>query len=257
MHPRPPRLIMWDIDRTLIHAGRIAVQAYATAFTAVTGLAWREATVFAGRTDRAVTAEILTGYGVADTAELRATFFARYTEEFAARRHLIAASGRVLPGVREVLAALADRTHVTQTLVTGNIPAVALAKVAAFGLDGPFDVAVGGYGMDDPVRAELVARSRRLAEAKYGPFAPSDIVVVGDTVHDVEAALAVGVTAIGVATGDTGTDELAAAGAHLVFTDLGDVDAVVARLAGDLPPASPPSPRRPAPSGSAEPAGTA
>ncbi|MEV0392557.1 HAD family hydrolase [Polymorphospora rubra] len=254
MDPRPPRLIMWDIDRTLLHAGRIAVQAYATAFTAVTGLAWREATVFAGRTDRAVTAELLAGYGMTDSDELRATFFHRYAEEFAARRHLIAASGRVLPGVREVLAALADRTHVTQTLVTGNIPVVALAKVATFGLDGPFDVTVGGYGMDDPVRAELVIRSRRLAEAKYGPFDPADILVVGDTVHDIEAALTGGVTAIGVATGDTGADELAAAGAHTVFTDLRDVDAVVARLAGESPV---PPPGQRAPLGDPEPAGSA
>lgn len=236
MDTPPPRLIMWDIDRTLIHGGGVGVQAYAAAFTAVTGLAWQDVLIAAGRTDRAMTVEILIRHGLADSDELCATLFTRYADEFATRQHLLGTHGRVLPGVREVLAALADRPHVTQTLVTGNIPAVAATKMTAFGLGGPLDVEVGGYGADSPVRATLVARSRQRAEAKYGyAFQPADIVVVGDTVHDIEAALANGVTAVGVATGETAAADLAAAGAHTVLADLGDVDVVVALLAGEVP----------------------
>jgi phosphoglycolate phosphatase-like HAD superfamily hydrolase len=115
-----------------------------------------------------------------------------------------------------------------QTLVTGNVPEVAAAKVAAFGLTGSFDAEVGGYGTDDSVRATLVRRSLERARTKYGePFRP---VVVGDTVHDVTAALANGAVAVAVATGATAAADLEAAGAHVVLPDLSDPDAVVAAL---------------------------
>jgi phosphoglycolate phosphatase-like HAD superfamily hydrolase len=122
---------------------------------------------------------------------------------------------------------------VVQTLVTGNVPQVAAAKVAAFGLTGAFDAEVGGYGTDDSVRSTLVRRSLERARAKYGePFRP---VVIGDTANDVSAALANGALAIGVATGSTTAAELTRAGAHTVLPDLSDVDAAVRALAGTPP----------------------
>ena len=130
-----------------------------------------------------------------------------------------------MPGVREVLHRLGSDPLIVQTLVTGNVPEVAAAKVAAFGLADAFDADVGGYGTDDSVRATLVRRSLERAEAKYRTrFRP---VVIGDTVHDVTAALANDATAIGVATGATSMAELARSGAHAVFPDLSEVDAVV------------------------------
>ena len=148
-------------------------------------------------------------------------------------RHLFAEQGELLPGVRAVLDALGARPDVVQTLVTGNVPQVAAAKVAAFGLTAAFDAEVGGYGTDDSVRSTLVRRSRERAEAKYGEsFAP---VVVGDTVSDVAAALANGAVAVGVATGRTPAAELAAAGAHTVLSDLSDVETAV-RILGGLRP---------------------
>ena len=130
-----------------------------------------------------------------------------------------------MPGVRAVLARLGDNPDVVQTLVTGNVPEVAVAKVTAFDLAGAFDAEVGGYGTDDSVRATLVRRSLERAEAKYGErFAP---VVVGDTVHDVTAALANHAYAVGVATGSTKMADLALAGAHAVLPDLSDVEATV------------------------------
>jgi phosphoglycolate phosphatase len=224
------RLVMWDIDRTLLVGGGAAVQAYATAFTAVTGVPWQQMSVTAGRTDRDISAEIFAAHGIDDCEPHLAGFFAAYAEEMHANRGLLAEKGRLMPGVRAVLAGLAGRPHVVQTLVTGNIAPVAAAKVGAFDLTWAFDAEVGGYGTDDTVRATLVRRSLERAEAKYGH--PFDAIVVGDTEHDVAAALANGIIAVGVATGATSADDLAAAGAHHVLTDLSDVDATVALLAG-------------------------
>jgi phosphoglycolate phosphatase len=106
--------------------------------------------------------------------------------------------------------------------------------VAAFELSSAFDAEVGGYGTDDSVRATLVRRSLERAEAKYGEVFQA--VVIGDTAHDVTAALANGAVAIGVATGATSLAELELAGAHAVLPDLSDVDAAVRTLTITAPP---------------------
>lgn len=221
---------MWDIDRTLLIGGRVAVAAYAAAFTAVTGVPWQRMAVTAGRTDLDISAEVFAAHGIVDCAPHLDGFFTRYAEEVHATRHRFAEQGVLLPGVREVLTGLAGQPHVVQTLVTGNIPAVAAAKVAAFDLSWAFDAEVGGYGTDDRDRAGLVHRSLQRAAAKYGPEVAA--VVVGDTEHDVTAALANDVIAVGVATGSTSAGDLARAGAHHVLTDLSDVPAAVRLLAG-------------------------
>lgn len=223
---------MWDIDHTLLAAGGVAALAYAPAFTAVTGVAWQRMAYPAGRTDWDIAVETFAMHGIDDCEPHLDAFFTLFAAEFAARRELLAAHGRVLPGVREVLTALGTRPHVVQTLVTGNIRPVAVDKLAAFDLAGLVDFDIGGYGTDDIVRATLVRRSLERATAKYGhAFAPEEVVVVGDTAFDVTAALANGVTAVAVATGGTSAEALAAAGAHVVLDDLSDVEAVVTLLA--------------------------
>ena len=219
---------MWDIDYTLLRGGGVASDAWRTAFVEVTGMPWRETPVFGGRTDTDICVEVFATHGVTDCTPER--FFRRYVEQVHVNRHLFAEQGALMPGVRAVLDRLGSDPNVVQTLVTGNVPEVAVAKVAAFGLSDAFDAEVGGYGTDDSVRATLVRRCRKRAETKYGEaFQP---VVIGDTVHDVTAALANNAVAIGVATGRTTIAELTGAGAHTVLVDLSDVDRAVSVLAG-------------------------
>jgi phosphoglycolate phosphatase len=194
--------------------------------TEVTGLAWRATPIFGGRTDLDICAEVFATHGVTDCTPER--FFARYVEEVHGSRHLFAEQGALMPGVRAVLGALGSRGDLVQTLVTGNVPQVAAAKIAAFGLTDAFDTEIGGYGTDDSVRATLVRRCLQRAETKYGErFRP---VVIGDTAHDVTAALANDALAVAVATGATSMADLALAGAHAVLPDLSDVDAVLTAI---------------------------
>ncbi|MEU8817781.1 HAD family hydrolase [Actinoplanes sp. NPDC048796] len=220
------RLVMWDIDYTLLRGGGVAATAWKAAFTELTGVPWRETPIFGGRTDMDICAEVFATHGVTDCTPER--FFLRYVENVQNTKHLFAVQGELMPGVREVLARLEERPGVVQTLVTGNVPEVARAKVAAFELSAAFDDEVGGYGTDDSVRATLVRRSLERAEAKYGERFRA--VVIGDTVNDVTAALANGAFAVAVATGSTPAAELVAAGAHAVLPDLSDVDATVELL---------------------------
>jgi phosphoglycolate phosphatase len=219
---------MWDIDYTLLRGGGVASRAWRAAFVELTGRPWEHMPDFGGRTDLDIYAETFERHGV--TGHTAEAFFARYVERFEQTRHELAVHGTLMPGVREVLDRLGQDAGVVQTLVTGNVPQVAAAKVDAFGLAAAFDVSVGGYGTDDSVRATLVRRSRERAEAKYGEV--FRLVVIGDTVNDVAAAHANDATAIGVATGRTSAAELAAAGADAVLPDLSDVDAAVAAIRG-------------------------
>jgi phosphoglycolate phosphatase len=220
---------MWDIDYTLLRGGGVAATAWKAAFTELTGIPWRETPIFGGRTDTDICAEVFATHGVTDCTPER--FFVRYVENVRATQHLFAEHGALMPGVREVLARIGERPDVVQTLVTGNVPEVARAKVAAFELSDAFDAEVGGYGTDDSVRATLVRRSLERAEAKYGEQFRA--VVIGDTVNDVTAALANGALAVAVATGSTSADELRGAGADVVLPDLSDVEAAVRALSED------------------------
>ena len=217
---------MWDIDYTLLRGGGVASQAWMTAFTEVTGVQWRHMPIFGGRTDLDICAEVFAAHGITDCTPER--FFARYVEEVRVNRHQFAEQGALMPGVRDVLGRLSADPEVVQTLVTGNVPQVAAAKVAAFDLSDAFDAEIGGYGTDDHVRATLVRLCVERAERKYGESFQA--LVVGDTAYDVAGALANNAIAVGVATGSTSMAELALAGAQVVLPDLSDVDAVVRLL---------------------------
>lgn len=223
------RLILWDVDSTLLRDHGRCYGAYATAFTAHTGREFVASVSTAGRTDRWITSEVFRSHGLAPVPEPQGyeAFFARYAAEVAA---LPPGPGPsvALPGVADLLAALQARDDVVQTLVTGNIAPVARAKIANVGLDGWLDTAIGGYGDDHEIRAELVRAACTRAEAVHGPFA--DVLVVGDTEHDVAAALDCGVVAVAVATGSVNAADLVAAGAHHVLPDLSDTAAALAVL---------------------------
>lgn len=225
-------LVFWDIDLTLLDMRRLGASWFRAALTEVTGEQAVEIPSFAGRTDRWITTEMLRRVGRAAT-EAEIDQVQRAVIAIAGRQRAeIAEIGIVLPGVSAALRAVAAWPDVTQSLVTGNLSPIAAYKVTAFGLDSYLDLAIGGYGEVSEVRADLLGDALAKARAKYGEFAPDSVFVIGDTPHDVDAALAHKARSIAVATGRFGADELRAAGAHTVLPDLADTDAVLALLGG-------------------------
>ncbi len=108
-----------------------------------------------------------------------------------------------------------------QTVLTGNLRAVARIKLEVFELDSLLDVEVGAYGDDHQERAELVAIAQKRAADKAGVgFNKKNTVLIGDTPKDVAAGLAAGVHVLAVATGNSTVDDLKAAGARAVFQDV-------------------------------------
>jgi phosphoglycolate phosphatase-like HAD superfamily hydrolase len=224
-------LVLWDIDLTLVDTRGIAHGWYRTALRAVAGRELVHVPSFPGRTELAISRELLALHEVEPTDELVAGLHKELVEVTRREHTLLSSRGRALVGAAEALAALGQRDDVVQTLVTGNLAEIAWYKLAAFGLEAHVDFDIGGYGAASEHRPDLVTDAMRLAGAKHDvEFPVESVVVIGDTPHDIDAALHHGAIAIGVATGRSSVAELQAAGAHTVLPDLSDTDAVLAAV---------------------------
>jgi phosphoglycolate phosphatase len=230
-------LVLWDVDYTLLDAGGTGRAVYRSVVRDLFGRDTEGVAPMGGRTERAIILETLTLAGISDPARHVDAFIAELTRRAPELRATVAARGRALPGAAAALAAVAALgPAVVQSVLTGNVPAMARAKLAAFGLDSHLDLDVGAYGDHHEVRAELVHLARSRACVAYGrDFGGQATVLVGDTPLDVAAALATGARAVGVATGGPTAAELAASGAHAVLPDLTDTHAVLSAIAGAAP----------------------
>src|ERR1019366_8050360 len=172
--PMNHRLILWNIDLTLVDVVRVARDAYAEAFRRVTGRPLVALPQIAGRTDSEIFFEALafnqaaSGPIEAGGQEMLATYIRELADAFAARRQLLTEQGRVLPGAREAVAASAELPGVVQSVLTGSIRPNAVAKLHAFGLEQYFDLEIGGYGSEVYLKGAQLLDSRSRAAAKYG-----------------------------------------------------------------------------------------
>jgi phosphoglycolate phosphatase len=222
------RLVLWDIDHTLIENAGVSKEIYAAAFLALTGRPPHSPASTEGRTDPNIMADMFRTHGEPQRAWPQ---IERALERAGRdRREALAARGHVLPGALDAIKALGGISQVAQTIVTGNIRANAEVKLDAFGLGKWFDLTIGGYGSDNTNRARLVEIAKDRATAKYGMqlAVPQNVVVIGDTPRDIEAANRGGARALGVSSGVHGVGELRAAGPACVVSDLADTAAVVA-----------------------------
>jgi phosphoglycolate phosphatase len=217
------RLVLWDIDHTLLDAGGVGGSAHAAVFERLIGRPMERLAAVAGRTEQLIFAETLLLHGIHPTDELLGAFLDQVGAEMTRRAPEMRTRGRVLPGAAAALRAVGSVPGVRQSVLTGNTRAVAELKMSVFGLAEHVDFAAGGYGDDALDRSDLLFHAWRRARQRYGrAFSGTDTVLVGDTVLDVAAAKAGGAAVIAVATGRTGAAELRAAGADLVLADLGD-----------------------------------
>lgn len=220
------RLILWDIDQTLLDLRGRAAGWYRHALHTVTGTELVHEPVFAGRTERFIATSVLRKHGLAPSEALIERMFAALTEAVAADAPMLHEHGRALPGAHEALAAVAARRDAVQTLVTGNLRPVAEYKLAAFGLDKHANTALGGFGDRSAERADVVAGAIENVTRVHG--APERIVVFGDSPADLAAAHANGAMAVGVTTGLYDAEALARA--DTVLPDLADTALVVGEL---------------------------
>jgi phosphoglycolate phosphatase len=228
------RLVLWDIDGTLLRGGGVARDVFDEAVTAVLGRHPGDHRIhMGGKTDPQIALEIL-AFAALEDAEAAASLPAvleALERGLAAAADELRRGGYVLPGVPEVLQALDADPAVRSTVLTGNTQANALVKLAAFELTPWVDVEIGAFGSDDADRTALVPVAMERARRLRGlDLDPTDVWVVGDTPRDLACARAAGVRCALVATGHSSLDELRATDAEAVLEDLADVDGVAKLL---------------------------
>lgn len=226
-----PTVLLFDIDGTLVSAGGAGRKAIERAFADHLGTSdvFKDV-VFAGMTDPLI---VRTGLGIVGRAvepalvEAILTSYVPYLAEELQRATLY----KLYPGVPELLAAVQGRPGVAVGLGTGNVEEGARLKLARGGIDHHFGF--GGYGSDHEERSEIIRVAAERGAASLGEQRDDcRVVVIGDSLRDVDAALAIGAECVAVATSSTPPGELARAGATRVVPDLTAPD-VLPALIGD------------------------
>lgn len=213
------RLVLFDVDNTLLWTGGAGTIAMARAFHDLYGIedAFRSVE-FSGRTDNSIVREAMALHSVldGDVQDQIDRFKERYLVHLADTLQE-ATGGRVLPGVCDLLRSLGQQADVRLGLATGNFRGGAELKLGHYGFSSV--LVRGGFGDDAEERASVVSVAiERVGGSGFG--GPS--AVIGDTPHDVRAAKANRAFAVGVATGRYSAGELQEAGADAVFEDCAD-----------------------------------
>jgi phosphoglycolate phosphatase-like HAD superfamily hydrolase len=218
-------LVLWDIDGTLIQSGGAGERALVTALqTAFGRIGTLEDVELAGRTDRWIARRVLAKFAVPDTAENITKYLDGYLN--ALPNELANPHARVLPGVRDLLVAIAAKKNFAQGLLTGNVRRGAEIKLSHHQLWAHFEF--GAFGDDAELRNELGPHAVRRAAARHAVDFPADrVFVIGDTPHDVECGKAIGARTIAVATGNFSVAALQKHEPTAVFADLSDTAAVM------------------------------
>lgn len=226
------RLVLWDIDGTLLRSHGFGTEIFAEAMRTVIGPLPPGRPGMAGKTDRQIATEWLSALGAPGEATLVERVLAALAEAVRAAAPELRTRSQVLPGVEAVLARLAE-AGVAQSVCTGNLEANAALKLRCFGLDRWLDLEVGAYGDHHVDRRALVPLALAARGRRDGSAPPARAVwVVGDTANDLAAARSAGARCLLVATGNTAWTELAALRPEAVFGDLHDEHAVATLLAG-------------------------
>jgi phosphoglycolate phosphatase-like HAD superfamily hydrolase len=194
------RLVLFDIDGTLIRTGGAGEKAFARATETEFGVRNGTARLhFAGRTDPSIVRDFFVQHGIVPTPENFQRFFDRYV--FHLDDLLRQINGQVLPGVSDLIRtmkALAEPP--VFGLLTGNIRLGAQLKLTRYQLWDHFQT--GGFGDDNEDRNQIavIARkrgSRLLKRELHG----EEILVIGDTPRDIECGRAIEARVLAVATG--------------------------------------------------------
>jgi phosphoglycolate phosphatase-like HAD superfamily hydrolase len=218
------RLVLFDIDGTLISTGGAGVRAFGAAFATAFGLCNGATRMkFAGRTDVSLAREMFEHNGVATSAENFDRFFDTYVFWL---DHLVRElPGRILPGVEGFLDGLTRLAEAPVVgLLTGNIRLGAEIKLRRFDLWNSFSL--GAFADDSEDRERIAAEAmRRGSRHVERELQGNEVLVIGDTPHDIRCGRSIGARVLAVASGGAERHQLAQMHPDWLVDDLSQASA--------------------------------
>lgn len=222
------KLVLFDIDETMIHSDGVGRRALGRALNEVFGTQRVISGIkFSGKTDPQIISEVLNQnrIDVPDiSVKLESAFeiYTGYLQEEIDR----AEEFSLHTGVSEILARLNSHHKAFLGLLTGNIEEGARIKLNRFDLNHYFPI--GAFGSDSADRNDLPEIARSKAEAKFNMnFSPRNLIVIGDSVNDIVCARKAGAVSIVVNTGKTPRSDLVANNPDYLFETLADTDSLM------------------------------
>ena len=218
------RMILFDIDGTLIESDGAGAEAFERVFRSIFGVEGAAAELdFRGATDRGILGDFFKRQGIQASEANFEKFYVAYVHWL--EQLLIERGGRTLPGTRRLLDELADaESDALVGLLTGNVRLGAEIKLRRFGIWDHFTT--GAFGCERPARNDLAAIARERGSRLLGrELAGEEILIIGDTPKDIACGKSIGARVLAVATGAYTQEELEWHEADLVVQDLSGVTA--------------------------------
>lgn len=203
------RLVLFDIDGTLIHTDGAGIKAFGqaleTQFNVQDGI---RGVKFAGRTDTGVAREVFLRHGIEPSPENLRLFFDCYAHWLG---HILTETrGEICPGVGKLILELESLPQPPVIgLLTGNIRLGAEIKLRHYRLWQFFRT--GGFADDHEERDQIAVIARERGGRLLGePLRDEQVLVIGDTPLDIQCARAINARVLAVATGGSTVEELEA-----------------------------------------------
>ncbi len=221
------KLFLFDIDGTILHAHGSGRRGVELALERILGRPINTEKVrFSGKTDPQILQEVLlhSGFSPDEINLVLPQALDAYLETMPAM--LSSSKFTVMPGILALLQHLHQHPLVHLGLITGNLEPLAYLKLRAVGLDHFFRF--GAFGSDSAIRDDLPAIAVQRAHNHTGhAFTGKDVVIIGDTEHDICCGRGIGATSIGVCTGSYSRDDLAPLNPDVLLDDLTDLHSVL------------------------------
>jgi phosphoglycolate phosphatase-like HAD superfamily hydrolase len=221
------KLVLFDIDGTLLTSGLAGVDAMRLAFADLYQIADGFAGIsVSGKTDRAILEEALMLHRLLISDDAHTLFYDQYIQYLRRTLYEPGRPQRLMPGIPQLLEAMAGQADVILGLLTGNYAIAAQLKLEAFGIWQYFRI--GAYGSDAADRNALVPIAQERTRILLGhDVPPQRTFVIGDTPRDIACARAHNAWAIAVATGNYTLDELQEHQPDYCLSDMSDIATVL------------------------------
>jgi phosphoglycolate phosphatase-like HAD superfamily hydrolase len=221
------KIILFDVDGTLLSTAGATREVFARALSEAGGRPVNpDGYSFSGKTDPQIARDILALHGVeGERLEAAVPEAIRLYLAYFADALPRLGKARILPGVRELLDSLVRRDDACTALLTGNMEEGARIKLGHFDLTRYFDFSLSCFGSDHEDRYRLPELALERARRRFGPeVSGGQLVIVGDSEHDVLCGRSVGARSVAVGTGWTPLETLRDLKPHALLEDLSDTE---------------------------------